>query len=108
MPDLPWNISRLTSNYPILLEMEPRLYKTSLLVVDHRHHFEGRRVGRVLLTADYISEVKPGDRVIIKGSSGKTRDTDDKNLDERYRFCRMSDLEVLLLDDVEVESYVRH
>lgn len=108
MPDIPWNISKLTHSYPLLLEMEPRRYKTSLIVIDERHHFEGARVGRVIMTADFVSAVKVGDRVILKGSAGKTRDTEDKQKDERYRFCGVWDVEAIIEEDVEVETYSRH
>lgn len=106
---IPWGLKRLTSAFPILLELEDRQYKTSLIVVDDRHHFEGRRVGRVLMKASWVYEgIRVGDRVLIRGSSGKTRDTEDKVMDEKYRFVRESDVEAVLAEDVEVETYARH
>lgn len=105
MPELPWKISKLTKAFPILLEMEEKKYKTNLVVVDESRHWEGMRTGRVLMKHECVSDqVQVNDRVIIRGSNGKTMDGYDKAIDEKFRFCRESDIEAVLPENLEVES----
>ena len=98
MPEtLPFKIKQLTPAWPYLLEMEDRVYKSSLIVVDDIHHWEGVRTGKVLMKcADVNGEVQVGDRVLLRGSNGKTMDGYDKSVDEKYRFCRTGDIEAIL------------
>ena len=108
MPTLPWPLKSLTRSFPILLEMEEKKYRTDLVIVDQSHHWEGVRTARVLLAHESVSdEIRPGDRVLLRGSNGKTMDGYDKSEDERYRFCREFDIEAVLPEGLEVESVSR-
>lgn len=108
MSEIPWKLKALPPQFPFLLEMESRVYKTTLLVVDDRHHFEGPRVGRVVMKREgVLPDIQVGDRVLIRGSAGQTLDSYDKSLDEQFRFCRASEIEAVLPEELEVEAVGR-
>jgi hypothetical protein len=101
---LPFNLKATTRAFPILLEMEERKYKTHLIVVDESKHWEGVRIAKVLMKHSVVSsQIQLGDRVLLRGSNGKTLDSYDKNFDEKYRFCREDDIEAVLPEHLDVD-----
>lgn len=102
MPKL-WNIKTLTRGQKLVVELEPRNYGTSLLVVDKRHHYQGHRIARILLKGpDVPKEIKEKDRVIIKGHAGTSVESQDHDYSGTYRVIRFSDIVAFIGDNLKV------
>lgn len=105
MPKL-WNIKTLTPGRKLIIELEPRDYGTSLIVVDHRHHHQGSRLAKVLMRGpDVPKDVKEDDRILIRGSSGTTVESQDHDYSGTYRIIKYADIIAVIGDGVKVQVY---
>lgn len=105
MPKL-WNIKTLTRGRKLIVELEPRDYGTSLIVVDNRHHHQGSRIAKVLLSGpDVPKDVRIGDRILIRGSSGTTVESQDHDYSGTYRIIKYADIIAVIGEGVKVQVH---
>ena len=103
MPKL-WNIKTLTPGRKLIIELEPRDYGTSLIVVDNRPHHQGSRLAKVLMVGpDVPKDVRVGDRVLIRGSSGTTVESQDHDYSGTYRIITHKDVVAVIGEGVKVQ-----
>ena len=99
-----WNIKTLTYGRKIIVQLEPREYGTSLIVVDKRHHYEGSRIAKVILRGpDVPKDIHEGDRLLIKGHAGKTLETPEHDYSGDYRVIRYSEIIAVIGEGLRVQ-----